>query len=68
MSDKNTVTVTFITNHEINVDEIDLRRGDLRKQLGRAIVPGTANPQEVLGVTDSALKKTREKIREAKNE
>lgn len=62
-----TVTLTFISNYEVDPEKIDLRYNNIRRQLVGAIVPGTDRPQEILGVNDEALEETRQRIREVKH-
>jgi len=65
---RNTVTISFITNFEVDPDEFDLRAekpDTIREELLSAIISGTAKPQMPAAHGETSLKNSREKIRQA---
>lgn len=69
MSDqKETVTVSFISNHEVDPDKFDLRYKDpmkIREQLRHA-ASSKGRPQQVCGHDEASLLRYREEIKKAK--
>jgi|GEM_PF-6890073 len=66
---ENTVTISFITNFEVDPDEFDLRAKKpetIREELLSAIISGTAKPQMPAAHGETSLKNSREKIRQAR--
>jgi hypothetical protein len=67
---KETVTVSFIANYEIDPNEFDLRvqkPRKIRRQLLSAVIPGSGNIQETLASGDQALIEYRELVEEARS-
>lgn len=66
-SDCETITVSFITNHEVDPSEVEVVEDNdgFRDQLVGAVVPETAQVQEVLGTDDDSLDRHRKRIKEA---
>lgn len=65
---KETVTVTFLTNHEIDPDEFDLRVRDpdkIRRQLMNA-ANSTGSIQQVAGNSEENLQRLRKRVKKAK--
>lgn len=68
--DKETVTVPFIANYEVDPEQFDLRVRDpskIRRELASATIPGSDDLQETLVSSDEAMERYREKVMEAKD-
>ena len=67
---KETVTVTFITNFEVNPEEFDLRVNQpekIRHQLQSSIIPGSGTVQGTLDTREEQLLEYRREIEAARS-